>query len=155
MRADVNPFAVSLMVATSSLTLLSGCRPNGPATPASNSSQFATLEQKIDFLNRYVTFRRAYETLDFDIAYLNGSSSRVPGPSEWDVRLVATVPASELPAWIPQGKQPLAALPDRQWLDSVPTSLDLSAVSEWYEDGGRTTGIDRQRRIIVYRNLAM
>src|ERR1041385_4792124 len=130
--------------------LLVRCKPSGPATTNTNSSSIATLADRTKFLNEYVSFRRTYETLDFDIMYQNNGSGMVPAPSDWDVRLVATVPASELQAWIPSGVNASAA-PKVGWLKSVPTRLDLSGVSEWYVDGKRVVGIDRAKRIVIYR----
>jgi hypothetical protein len=130
--------------------LVAGCDRTGPATTHTTSTQFPTLKEKSDFLHRYVTFRRTYETLDFDITYRNNGGGSVPGHSDLDVRHVATVPASELPMWIPAGLTPSSQ--DQEWLSSVPTSLDLSGVNEWYGDQRRIVGIDRQRRIVAYRN---
>lgn len=129
---------------------IAGCGQSGPATTSTNSSRYATVQERADFLHQYVTFRRTYETLDFDITYHNNSGI-VPGPSDWDVRLIATVPASELEAWVPRGVPAAPAVQDRQWLQSVPTSLDLSGISEWYDEGRRIVGLDRIRRIVVYR----
>ena len=132
------------------VVLIAGCGQSGPPTTRTNSSQYATLEERASFLHQYVTFRRTYETLDFDIMYQN-NGGMVPGPSEWDVRLIATVPASELQTWVPQGVPAVPVVQDRQWLQSVPTSLDLSGISEWYVDGRRIVGLDRTRRIVAYR----
>lgn len=129
--------------------LLAGCTPGGPATTRTNSSSFATVAERARFLHEYVSFRRTYESLDFDIMYQN-NGGMVPGPSDWDVRLVATVPAAELQAWVPAGVS-AASAPDTDWLAAVPTALDLSGVSEWYVDGSRVVGIDRTKRIVVYR----
>ena len=107
-----------------------------------------------DSLNRYVTFRRTYKTLDFDINYQNNGGGLVPGPSDWDIRLVATVPASQLQAWIPADGVASEA-PDIRWLGSVPTSLDVSGVDEWYADGLRIVGVDRDRGIVVYRQSSI
>jgi hypothetical protein len=130
--------------------LAAGCKPSGPPTTQTKSSQFATLAQRANFLHQYVPFQRTYETLDFDIMYQNNGGGMVPGPSDWDVRLVATVPASEMQAWIPQSARVLAA-PKTGWLNSVPMSLNLSGVNEWYDDGQCVIGLDRKRRIVVYR----
>jgi hypothetical protein len=35
----------------------------------------------------------------------------------------------------------------------VPTSLDLSGMTEWHVDARRTVGIVRARRIVIYRNV--
>lgn len=133
---------------------IAGCEPSGPATTSTRSSEFITLDERTDFLNKYVTFRRTYETLDFDIMYQNNGGGMVPGPSDWDIRLVAKVPTSELQAWIPVGVHPSSA-PDATWVDTVPTSIDLSGVSEWYIDGKQVIGINPDKRIVVYRQSSM
>lgn len=130
-----------------------GCRQSGPATVHANSAALATLQARIDLLNQYVTFRRTYETLDFDLMYVDNSRG-VPATNTWDIRLVATVPEAELAAWIP-AVPPRADAPNLDWLQAVPTALDLSGVTEWYEDGNRTVGVDRARRIVVWRDLGM
>lgn len=129
---------------------LVGCKPSGPTSTKITSATYATVAERTKVLNEYVTFRRSYETLDFDIMYQNNGGGTIPGPSDWDIRLVATVPGSELQAWVPTGVTASSA-PDITWLQSVPTTLDLSGVSEWFIDGSRVVGIDRARRIVVYR----
>ena len=129
--------------------LLIGCKPTGPATTKTTSSTFTTIAERANFLHQYVQFRRTYETLDFDILYQNNGGGMTPAPSDWDVRLVATVPASELHAWVPAGVK-ASPIPNTDWLKAVPTKLDLTGVSEWYIDGKRVIGLDRARRIIVY-----
>lgn len=123
----------------------------GPASTTTKSSSILTLGERVRFLHEYVTFRRNYETLDFDIAYHNNSRGWVPGPSDWDVRIVATIPADEIPAWISTGMAPTHA-PDAEWMKSVPTALDLSGVNEWYVYGKQSVGFDRSKRIVVYRS---
>lgn len=132
------------------ILLFTGCAPSGPPSMQINSSAFATLAEREKFLNQYVTFRRSYQTLDFDILYQNNGGGLTPGPSDWDVRLVATVPAKELADWIPASVK-ISAAPDLTWLKSVPTSLDLAGLNEWYIDGKRIVGLDRVRNIVVYR----
>jgi hypothetical protein len=143
------------------LAPLPGCDrgATGPANTRTTSATLGTLAERTRFLERYVTFRRTYETLDFDVMFQdNGGGGGVPGPSDWDVRLVATVPTAELNAWVPTGATTPTTAPsaaDQDWLKSVPTALDLGGVTEWYVDGRRVVGIDRGRRIVVYRNWAM
>ena len=130
--------------------LLVGCGPAGPPSTDTTSAKFGTVAERAKFLEQYVSFRRTYETLDFSILYRNNGGGLVPGPSDWNILLVATVPASELPAWIPAGVA-ASPNPDAAWLKSVPTSLDLSGVQEWYLDGKRAVGLDRAKRIVAYR----
>jgi hypothetical protein len=133
--------------------LLGGCK-DGPASTSTYSSSFATVAERARFLHEYVTFRRTYESLDYYIMY-HDNSGIPPGPSDWDIGLVAMVPAPELQAWVPAGVSAAASAPDTAWLAIVPTALDLSGVSEWYLDGQRVVGIDRARRIVVYRLSSM
>ena len=147
------PLAIRILILALSV-LLVGCERSGPASTKTTSAAYATVAERTKVLNDYVTFRRTYETLDFDIMYQNNGGGMVPGPSDWDVRLVATVPASELQAWVPKGVS-ASPTPDTAWLRSVPTTLDLSGVSEWYVDGKRVVGIDRAKRIVVYRLSSM
>jgi hypothetical protein len=128
-----------------------GCGRSGPSSVRTTSTPFPTLQAKVAFVHRYVAFRRTYETLDFDLFYQNNDGVP-PGPSDWDVRLVATVPASEIAAWIPAGLTPSPQ--DQQWLKTIPTSLDLSGLTEWYGDDRVVVGIDRDHRIVAYRNWA-
>lgn len=129
--------------------VLTGCGQRGPATTNTTSTTIKTLAARVEFLERYVNFRRTYETLDFDIRYANNSDGLLPAPSDWDIRVVATVPEAELKAW--ELTPALPAPPDKDWLKAVPTSLDLAGVDEWFGDARRVVGIDRKRRIVVYR----
>lgn len=137
-----------------SILLVAGCGKSGPASTKTNSSGIATTAERVNFLQEYVTFRRTYESLDFNIFYQNNGGGMSPGPSDWDVQIVATVPASELQAWVPPGVKS-GPPPALDWLKSVPTTLDLSGINEWYTDGHRIVGLDRTRRIVVYRQATM
>jgi hypothetical protein len=146
-------YAPRLILVLAVALLLAGCK-GGPASMQTDSSSFATVAERASFLHKYVSFRRTYESLDFDIAFHN-NSGMPPGSSDWDIRLVATVPASELQAWVPAGVRAAASSPDTAWLAAVPTAHDLSGVRDGYLDGERVVGIDRARRIVVYRLSSM
>jgi hypothetical protein len=133
---------------------LVGCQQDrGPETTRTDSSQFDTLAEKVAFLEQYVTFRRTYELLDFDIVYQNNSGGMVPGPSDWDIRLIATVPEAELPDWVPADAQPTDV--NTEWLENIPTEQDSSNITEWYQlDNQTIVGLDRDRCLVAYRNEA-
>lgn len=123
----------------------------GPASTDTSSDSLPSLEDRIEFLERYVTFRRGYTELGFHVAYLNNGKGMVPAPSEWDIRLVATVPPSELPDWIPADgvSQPTA---DMHWLVGVPGAGLADGITEWYSRAGLVVGIDRKRSVVAYHN---
>jgi hypothetical protein len=77
--------------------LLAGCGSSAPPSIDTTSDAFETLGDKVTVLERHVTFRRTYRSLEFYLDYKNGTGM-VPGPSEWDIGLIATVSADELDA---------------------------------------------------------
>lgn len=132
------------------LGFLFGCGSPTPAVTVKRSTDFATLAQRVAFLERYVTFRRTYRALEFQVVHANHSGGMVPGPSEWDIRLVATVPADELEAWIPAGvlAQPR---PRELWLAEVPNAPGAEEFTQWYEEARRSVGVDRKANRVAYR----
>lgn len=132
---------------------LVGCGgPTGPASTDTSSDALPSLAARVEFLERYVTFRRGYSDLGFHIVFHN-NGGMVPGPSEWDIRLVAAVPPTELAAWVPPG---LAATPsaDTHWLAGVPGEGQAAGIREWYTGPGLVVGIDREHSVVAYRRWA-
>ena len=135
------------------IILTSGCGSSGPASTNMSSKSFSTLDDKVAFLQKYVRFKRHYHQLDFTVQYTNNSGGLVPGPNEWDVRIVAVVPADELTAWT-SGLTP-SSLPETGWLTEVPTVIDYSMVTKWFQKGNVVVGVDNLNSVVVYRNLAL
>lgn len=134
--------------------VLAGCGgSSGPPSTDTTSSALPSLERRVEFLERYVTFRRGYRDLGFHIAYHNNGGGMAPGSSEWDIRLVAVVPPAELAAWIPPGLAPLPPA-DVQWLIGVPDQERAAGIAEWYTGPGLVVGIDRERSVVAYRRRA-
>jgi hypothetical protein len=133
--------------------IILGCSESGPPSTATTSSEFATLEEKVAFLNQYVSFDRSYEQLDFSVTYHNNSGGMVPGPSDWDIRIVARVPSAELGNWSSELKK--IQSPEIEWVEGIHTAIDYSGVSDWYFGRGATVGIDETRSVILYRNATM
>jgi len=133
--------------------LIAGCAQpqSGPPSTNTTSAQFAQLADKIAFLEQYVQFRRSYQQLDFCVQYSNNAGGTVPGPSEFDVRIVAVVPSAELNVWTSGLAK--AVPPDAGWLTDVPTQIDYFGVKQWFQKGGLTVGIDPKKSVVVYRHL--
>lgn len=109
-----------------------------------------TLEDRISQLEEYVTFEREYEALEYDLFYADAGGGLVPGPSEWDIQLLAVVPPSELEAWIPANANATQRQPP-EWVDAIPGEIATAGIMEWYVDGGKSVGIDRENAIVAYR----
>ncbi len=124
--------------------------PNSKTT-STQSSEFTTLNEKQEFLERYVTFRRNYDDLSFNISYIDGGggSRMVPGPTEWDVRIFATVPSANIEDWT-KGLSPTTK-PILDWVTEIPKApVDISDF-KWYEGDKKLIGINREDRMILYR----
>ena len=132
------------------LPLLDGCGGNASKTTDGDSRRFATVTEKQAFLERYVSFRRCYDELDFAIRYIDGGDGMVPGPTEWDVRILAKVPAESLDEWV-SGME-LIQTSDVSWVSSIPNAPTMMASIEWYSGGGRIVGISRGNRQVLYRS---
>lgn len=133
-----------------SLPFLSSCGGNDSKTTDADSTRFSTLVEKQAFLERYVNFRRSYDDLEFDISYLDGGDGRVPGPTEWDVRILAKVRKESLEEWV--SGLPSTKAPDVSWVSSIPNAPTKLDSFQWYSDGSRFVGINREDRMVLYRN---
>lgn len=131
----------------------SGCSNEvlGPTSVDETSVARTGLADRIQFLENYVTFRRQYEKLDYDIMYQNNGGGMVPGPSDWDIRLIALVPESEIQAWVPAGIEKIDT-PSPAWLKDLPGTIERDGITEWYHNSGTVVGVDRERSIVAYRN---
>ena len=129
------------------------CSGHKSKTTESDSRAFASLAGKKDFLERYVNFKRTYETLDFRIDYRDGGDGGLPSPTEWNIRLVATSPTQEVDDWI--SGLPITSQVETGWVSDIDNAPgDLSAI-EWHQDKNRIIGIDRVKRIVLYRNRTL
>ena len=133
--------------------VVTGCAGNsGPPSASERSAARPKLADRVEFVEKYVTFRRKYDDLEYNISYRNGDSFP-PSPSEWDVRIVAMVPPGDIENWtIPQKLNVAATTPE--WVTDTAHAIDATSVTEWYTDGNRTVGLDRKHNVVAYRTFA-
>lgn len=129
----------------------SSTKPSGPPTANETSEARTTLAERVAFVERYVTFRRHYTRLDYDISYHNNGGGLVPGPSDWDVRLRAVVPCEELSAWTP-GDTTSSTQPALDWALALPGDVEVSGVTTWYITPQSEIGVDTERCVVAYRH---
>ncbi len=128
-------------------------------TTHSVSATFATLDERQRFLERYVTFRRTYDALEFKIDFVDDTSF-APGPSAvaCDIRLYAKVPSDQLPKWS-DGLEPWPAPTDLGWAADMPSAPADLAGFAWYRDrpsdsgAGRVAGVSQASSEVLYRNV--
>jgi len=117
------------------------------------SSSFSSLENKVKFLQGYLKPKSSFKALDYRIVYHDNSKGLVPGPSDWDIGLVAIVPPNEINQWI-VGLNKNPQTPDIKWLSNIPTSIDYSKINQWFVVGfSSVVGINRELGLVVYRNV--
>jgi hypothetical protein len=100
-----------------------------------------------------VNFRRTYEELEFAISFNDGGSGRVPGPTEWDIRLLAKVPVEEIADWTAGLKATMEV--DTSWVSRIPKAPPKLEGFGWATAGDRIVGIDRKQRVVAYRNISL
>ncbi len=96
-------------------------------TTDTSSGQFATDAEKTAFLRRYVTLYSAVEATEFHIVYHDNAGGRIPGPSDWDMRVALKVAPANEPAWT-SGLQEVSPIGiDLSWGTELPLSDSLWA----------------------------
>ncbi|NJM99799.1 MAG: hypothetical protein HC800_24075 [Phormidesmis sp. RL_2_1] len=135
---------------------VAGCsgRPPRPPSVTETSAARAELADRVRFIENYVTFRRKYVKLDYDVMYQNNGGGMIPGPSDWDIRLIAEVPPAEIDDWVPAGAEKIA-VSEPEWLRELPGSIKRDGITEWYRKSGTIVAIDRTRSIVAYWNTTM
>lgn len=107
------------------------------------------LANKIDFIERYLSFERGYEALEYRWFHSDNSGGLVPGPSDWNYQLLAIVPPDEIALWKIEGVVPVDTSP-LGWVDDIPGDIPTDGITEWYFSGKKMVGIDRDRAIVAY-----
>lgn len=90
---------ISMMLTVS---LGNGClsQPVRPdLTTDKRSSQFATEEARLAFLQRYAKLITPVQATEFHIIYHDNSGGLVAGPSDWDIRALLKVRPDDMPKW--------------------------------------------------------
>jgi hypothetical protein len=95
-------------------------------TTDTSSGQFATDAEKMAFLRRYVVLSSAVETAEFHILYHDNSGGRVPGPSDWDMRVALNMAPADVSAWTSGLKES-----DGAGVDLSPGTEPLPNKSRW------------------------
>ena len=126
---------------------------SGPPTVTETSAARADLTDRVRFVEKYVTFRRNYKDLEYNVTYQNNGGGIIPGPSDWDIRLIAEVPSADLDDWIPSDTEKGDG-PSPPWLGDLPGAIAREGIAEWYRKAAIEVGIDRARSIVAYRNTS-
>ena len=102
------------------ILLVIGCSSSSNSTDT-HSRTLPDLKSRKEFAARYFKFPTEVEELSFHIVYHDNSGGLAPGPSDWDIQILAKVKNENLAQW--HSKMPPAS-----------DNLDL----EWLKDLGET-----------------
>ena len=139
------------------IVVLCGCSLTAPSAPPSVNETSAArpqLSDRVKFIENYVTFRRSYDQLEYEIIYHNNAGSMVPGPSDWDIKILAIVPAKEIDDWIPADATRFDE-PPPQWVKKLSGNIPVNGLTQWYRIGSLEIGVDRAQSTIAYRNTTI
>jgi len=139
-------------LAAGCLAAITGCQnPAGPKSINTVSSTSSPLTQRTEVVEKYLTFRRNYVNLHYQIFFQNNNHGAVPGPNDWDIRLLAKVPKEEIDNWVPAGSKEFPQI-DPTWMEAIPGPIDCSQINLWFHYKNTLIGIDKDRSIVAYRN---
>jgi hypothetical protein len=145
------------------LAALAGCAAPGAGsgtqtslTTDTRSTQFATDTEKIAFLRRYLTLYSPVEATEFHIVYHDNSGGRVPGPSDWDLRVALLVAPADVPSWTDGLRQIDRASADLSWgIDLLPSERRWAHTSDPQvyerESGGVVVAVFAAEGIVLKR----
>ena len=148
------------------IVLTTACQVVGPSTmdtqrnadlsTDTRSSEFATDAEKVGFLAQYLKLFSEVEAAEFHIVYYDNSGSRVPGPSEWEMRAAMNVAPEDVALWT-KGMQPIdAGTIDLSWaLELLPDEPRWALETEptVYQRGAGTTVAIFAKEGIVFKRV--
>lgn len=138
---------------------LAGClgeavRPN--LTTDTQSSQFTAETAKLAFLQRYVKLATPAQAAEFHIIYHDNSGGFVPGPSDWDIRVLLKVASADIDQWT-AGMQPApSAQFDLTWAKAFAAqhpAWTTTSEPQIYQKAGMMLALFRPEKIIFVRMM--
>ena len=129
-----------------------------PATPATTdlstdiqSSTFATAEERVEFLNRYLDFPSPPKDAQFTLVYHDNSQGFPPGPADWDLRMVVWIEPLDAPLWIKDMKE-VEASPDFDWVLDLSPDIDRTMLenAQYFEIPGKRAAMPKEGVVALW-----
>jgi hypothetical protein len=118
-------------------------------TTDTKSSQFATNEEKIAFLERYLNLPTKVEAAEYHIVYQDNSTGRVPGPSGWDMRVVVKVAPEDIPLWLESSTETTEPF-DLTWAYDLVKEWQLKSVPKFFVGNKRAAVFETEGVLVVW-----
>lgn len=136
-------FFKKIVLILTMMTIIS-CSSDVSLTTNTHSASFQTIEEKIDFLKKYIKIESSYSTLDYHIIFHDNSGGLVPGPSDWNIMIKATIKLLEISSWVKDAQK--IEYPDLHFSDIKYEPNNY----QWYKRGEAIIGVDYNNNEIVY-----
>ena len=108
-----------------------------------DSAAFGSAAARVEFLDRYLTFRSVPLDAHYRVFWSDNSGGRVPGPSDWDLRIVLTLEPDDVPAWIEGMREVAPGKEDLDWVMEFAPGLDAAGLdaARRYEASGKRAAL--------------
>lgn len=127
-----------------------GCAEKSLTTHTS-STQFGTKQEKLDFLDSYLVNRAGLLDAEYRIDYQdNGSGRGVPGPSDYDLRMILRILPDSMDAWTSDVERQDFLVSREMWSGIAPDTSVWGAhtTPELYTSQGQVKLIYRTEGIV-------
>ena len=130
------------------LLFLVGCQSAPSKTTDTHSRSLPDLKARQQFLARYAKLPTAVQDLVFHVVYHDNSGGGLPGPSDWDIRVLAKVSEADLGAWT-AGLAAASEKIDMAWVGDL-ADWELGQ-AEQYSGEGFVLLVFPQERVVAKR----
>lgn len=138
------------LLASLILTCLVSCSSVPSRTTDTHSSTLPDLAAREQFLKDYAKLPTAVEDLAFQVVY-HDNSEGLPGPSDWDIQVVAKVTQADLATWT-IGLTPSENSSAFEWVSKV-SGWTFESEPEFYLKDGVETIVFAPDRVVARRWL--
>ena len=106
------------------------------------SRSFATPEERLAFLARYLNFRSEPRDAQYHLFYKDNSLGLVPGPSDCDFRIVLWLEPADVPLWL-QDVREVEVSGGFDWVSELSPDLGASLLAEarYFEASGKRAAL--------------
>lgn len=133
------------------------CSADKDLTTDTRSSQFADRSEKLAFLARYLKRAPGPVDAEYAIWYHDNGRGGVPGPSDYDIRIIVRVVPDSLDGWTEGLTQEPWTGTDRAWKDLMVDTVAWRIVSaaKLYRGPSKVLLVHRDEGVVLARYASM
>lgn len=133
------------------------CSTGKDLTTDTRSAQFSNGPEKLAFLARYLKRSPGLLDAEYAIWYQDNGHGSVPGPSDYDIRIIARVVPDSLDAWTKGLTQEPWTGTDRAWKDLMADTVEwrITSTAQLYRGPAKVFLIHRDEGVVLARYSSM